>query len=107
MSDGRFITDYRTSTQREEHIKYLNQIQNEDVYRMFLQNNAENILDREWTQTKQTKSCVANACIHNYPTRVLPAWFVEERQMYDDMAKRQQMVCKPGIDYRLTVTKTV
>jgi hypothetical protein len=78
---------------------------------MFLQQNAEAIMDREWTQMKQTKAdtCVANECIHKYPTRVNPPWFVEERQIYDSAAYPENVKkypCKKqNGDYRLTVTK--
>lgn len=107
MSDGRLFTDYRTPTRREEHIKYMNGVTRNDDYRMFLQQNAETIMDREWDSIKQTKSCNVNECIHNYPTRVNPPWFVEEINNFDSLPKknRKKFTCAPENDYRLTVTK--
>lgn len=107
MSDGRLFTDYRMPTRREEHIKYMNGVTRNDDYRMFLQQNAETIMDREWDSMKQKKSCFVSECIHNYPTRVYPPWFVEEINNYDSLPKknRKKFTCEPENDYRLTVTK--
>ena len=103
MSDGRLFTDYRSTTQREENIKYINGIQNEDEYRMFLQNNADTIINREWQMNDKLKSCKnANACIHTYPTRVRPAWFVEEMQKYNDKARLTKYACVQDKEYRMT-----
>ena len=105
MSDGRFLTDYRTAVRREEHNKHVNNIVRNDDYRIFLQNNANKIMNNEWSHLKKNNSCWVNECIHNYPTRVYPPWFVEERMRYDSLAdpKRQQKFpCATKQDYRLT-----
>ena len=48
MDDGRFITNYKSSTCNNEYIKYVNGIVRDDDYRLFLQLNADKIMDSEW-----------------------------------------------------------
>ena len=106
MSDGRLLTDYRTAVRREEYNKYINNIVRDDEYRIFLQKNSEKIMDNEWSHLKNTKSCWVNQCVHNYPTRVYPPWFVEERQNYDSLAsKTKKFPCEKFNDYRMSITK--
>jgi hypothetical protein len=105
MEDGRHLTDYRTAVRREEYIKYVNNIVRNDDQRLFYQQNGEKIMNEEWDYFKKTASCVTNECIHNYPTRVYPPWFVEERQRYDQLqkCKRENIYkCPTGVDYRIT-----
>lgn len=107
MEDGRFLTDYRTPVRREEYVKYINNIVRDDDYRMFLQKNANPIMDKEWEYTRRNKSCWVSECVHNYPTRVYPPWFVEERMKYDSLTNPNRKVrfqCKKQNDYRLTQT---
>jgi hypothetical protein len=104
MEDGRHLTDYRTATRREEYIKYVNNVVRNDDYRLLLQQNASKFMDAEWEYTKQTSSCWTNDCIHNYPTRVYPPWFVEERLRHDslqDPNKKHIYRCAEKNDYRL------
>jgi hypothetical protein len=108
MEDARHLTDYRTSTRREEYIKYVNNVVRNDDYRMFLQQNASTIMDSEFAYHKSTGSCNTNECVHNYPTRVFPPWFVEERIKYDSLQnpnRTQVYKCSDKKDYRLTETK--
>ena len=108
MNDGRLLTDYRTAVRREEYVKYINNIVRDDEYRVFLQANGESIADNEWNYYKKNKSCWVNECIHNYPTRVYPPWFVEERIKYDSLSKPnrvQRFQCAPKNDYRMMQTK--
>ena len=110
MSDGRLFTDFRTATRREETNKYINNIIRDDEYRLFLEQNADEIMDNIWEYNKKTKSCWQNECVHNYPTRVFPPWFVEERKAYDQLAiprnKRTKLYACPQFnDYRITQTK--
>ena len=105
MEDGRHLTDYRTAVRREEYIKYVNNIVRNDDQRLFYQQNGEQIMNDEWDYFKKTASCSTNECIHNYPTRVYPPWFVEERQRYDQLqkCKRENIYkCPTGVDYRIT-----
>lgn len=107
---GRQLSDFQTSTRRNEYIKYVNDIYRDDQYRLFLQNNGKEIMDREWEYHKTHDKCWVNYCIHDYPTRVLPNQMVHERQVYDSIsnpstnqkfAKDRQ--CPPPMpDYRMT-----
>ena len=111
MEDGRHLTDYRTAVRREEYIKYVNNIVRNDDQRLFYQQNGKQIMNEEWDYFKKTASCSTNECIHNYPTRVYPPWFVEERIRYDELQnncnRTQKYICPNGIDYRLTETTCV
>jgi hypothetical protein len=108
LSDGRLFTDWRTAVRREEHMKYINNIVRDDEYRLFLEKNAENIMDNTWDNLKREKSCWVNECVHNYPTRMHPTWFYEERKNYDSLYnpnRKTHYICSPKRDYRATITK--
>ena len=108
MSDGRLLTDYRTAVRRNEYVKFINNIIRDDEYRLFLQRNAEAIADNEWNYYRKNRSCWVNECIHNYPTRVYPPMFVEERLKYDslsDPTRKIRFQCPPKSDYRMMETK--
>jgi hypothetical protein len=108
MEDARHLTDYRTATRREEFVKYVNNIVRNDDYRLFLQKNANNLMDSVWDYHKSVGSCPVNECVHTYPTRVYPPWFVEERMKYDslfDPSRKEKYACAPRIDYRLNENK--
>jgi len=112
MSDGRLFTDFRTAIRRDEGYKYMNGIVRDDEYRVFLQQNAEKIMDETWKYTSKNKTCWKNECIHNYPTRAYPPWFVEERKAYDKLQlpknKRTEIyTCPRYEDYRATHTNSV
>ena len=53
-----------------EYIKYTNGIVRDDDYRLFLQTNAEKMMDSEWLFLRENYSCFNNACVHNYPLRI-------------------------------------
>jgi len=109
MADqGRHLGDYKTATRRNEYIKYINNVWRDDQYRLFLQMNGKDILDREWEYHKKRDSCWTNECVHKYPTRTNPRHFQQEREAYDSinnpntnklMAPMRQ--CKKYEDYRL------
>lgn len=104
MSDGRFTTDYRPHVQMEEYIKYINNINRDDRLRLFLQGNACKIMDAEWKHLRNNNSCWVNQCVHNYPTRVFPAWFAEELRdynMYSDPNIQTNFKCAKFSDYRM------
>jgi hypothetical protein len=108
MEDGRLFLDARTAVRREEYIKFINNIVRDDEHRMFYQKNAETIMDKEWAYNRQNKSCWLKECVHTYPTRVYPPWFVEERKNYDSLnnpLRTQKFACRKGNDYRMTHTK--
>lgn len=106
MSDGRHFTDYKTSSRRNEYVKYINNIVRDDEYRIFLQQNSESILDKEWSNYRKTMACKETECIHKYPTRTLPQLFGQERMAYDSQFNRnrphQNNTCQNFQDYRLT-----
>ena len=90
-------------TNIQEILKYIKGISNENDYRMFLQNNTQTIINREWEVNNKLKSCKnANTCIHNYPTRVTPAMFAEELQRYNDRQRQVKYPCVLGREYRMT-----
>lgn len=105
---GRQFTDYQTSTRKNEYIKYINDIWRDDQYRLFLQLNGKNIMDREWIYNKKNNSCWVNDCIHKYPTRQEPKDFAQEREAFNSIfnlnIKKQytpMRTCKKYNDYRL------
>ena len=48
VMDYSSFTDYRTSHRREQYIRSINGIVDNNDYRMFLQNNTGKILQNEW-----------------------------------------------------------
>lgn len=106
MSDGRHMTDYRPHVQVEEQIKYVNGIVRDDEARMFLQGNAEKIMNREWEYLRKNKSCWVNECVHKYSTFMNPQMFSEELHNYNSLSNPQHkpFVCPVYDDYRLTMT---
>jgi hypothetical protein len=57
MSDGRSMTDYRSSTFIDDLIRADNNISNSLHYRVFLQNNADALMDRHRQVACQTNCC--------------------------------------------------
>lgn len=111
MEDGRFLTDLRTANTREQYIKTINGFVRDDDYRLFLQQNAEKIMDREWDQLKTSNSCRTNCCVHKYPTRTTNGTSYEELKTYNDVrtgrlkpTDAQYPVCPKMADYRMSHT---
>jgi len=107
MSDGRILSDYESDTKRNEYIKYLNSIYRDDDYRLFLQYNADKIMNKEWEYLKNDYSCHVGSCTHNYPTRTNLANFKDEMVNTDNAFKflksKRTNVCDPSLkDYTLT-----
>lgn len=109
QDQGRPLCDFQTATRRNEYIKYINDIWRDDQYRLFLQQNGKEVMDREWMFHRKNNSCWTNDCVHNYPTRVLPRQMYQERQAYDSIfdpktnARLAPMRrCIPYEDYRMT-----
>jgi hypothetical protein len=80
---GRHLADFQSSTRRDEYIKYVNDIYRDDQYRLFLQSNGREIMDREWAFHKKYSSCWDSPCIHKFPSRCNARQYWEERQAYD------------------------
>jgi len=57
MSDGRFLTDYRSATVREQLFRLNNGLEDENKARTVRIDNAEQILDNEWKQMMATQVC--------------------------------------------------
>jgi hypothetical protein len=108
MDDARFLTNYKSSSSNNEYIKYMNGIIRDDDYRLFLQLNADKIMDSEWMYLRRNNSCWNNACVHTYNTRLDPRFFVQERKDADLLFKSKEipktMNCPKYVDYRLTTT---
>ena len=101
MSDGRFTSDFKTATRRNEYVKYINNIERDDQYRLFLQNNGNTIMNNIWDHHKQNDRCFVNRCVHTYPTRCTAAQLSEEMQKYNSA---QEPGCETFEDYRATNT---
>ena len=108
MDDGRFTTNYKSDSSINEYIKYMNGITRDDDYRLFLQINAEKLMDSEWLYLRKNDSCWNNACVHKYNTRMDPRFFVQERQNANLLFKTRELptslACPKYVDYRLTTT---
>jgi hypothetical protein len=106
MDDGRFTTNYKTSSCINEYIKYVNGITRDDDYRLFLQMNADKLMNIEWDHLKKNDSCWNNACVHNYPLRMDPRDFTKERLdanlLFQKNSLPDTLQCKRYADYRLT-----
>lgn len=103
-TDGRSFTDFKTPTQRNEYIKYINNIWRDDNYRVFLQSNASQIMDREFHYNKKVNKCVANTCIHNsYPLRSLPQDYANQMNAYNNRYIKDTghpHTTRSGVDYQ-------
>jgi hypothetical protein len=108
MNDGRFTTNYKTATCINEYIKYVNGVTRDDDYRLFLQLNATKMMDSEWAYLRKNDSCWNNACVHNYPLRMDPRDFSQERMKADLLFQKKvlpnNLQCPQYADYRLTET---
>ena len=108
MDDGRFITNYKSATCNNEFIKYMNGIVRDDDYRLFLQLNADKIMDSEWLYLIKNDSCWDNACVHKYPLRMDPRDFSQERERANLLFKTNDLPdsfkCNIYSDYRMTET---
>lgn len=110
MEDGRFLTDFRTPSTREQYNKAINGIVRDDDWRMFLQKHADHIMDKQWNYMRTNYSCFTNACIHDYPLRTTPMMNYDELEMYNAVRLGKPVkdfpYCKNMADYRMTVTNT-
>ena len=113
MNDSRFLTDFRSANTREQYVKTVNNFVRDDDYRVFLQQNAENIIDRDWNYMKD-KSCKNSVCIHKFPTRVTQGNNFEEMSLYNSVRTGKLSPSSPNFpscpaqnDYRISDTKGV
>ena len=108
MNDARFTTNYKLDSSINEYIKYMNGITRDDDYRLFLQINANKLMDSEWMYLKKNDSCWNNACVHKYPLRMDPRLFVQERKnanlLFQNKIIPDNLRCDIYSDYRMSET---
>lgn len=108
MDDGRFTTNYKSSSNINEYIKYMNGITRDDDYRLFLQINADKLMDSEWLYLRNNDSCWNNACVHHYPLRMDPRAFTQERENANMLFQKKELPnnfkCVDYSDYRMSET---
>jgi hypothetical protein len=103
----RELTDYRPNVYINEQVKYINGLNRDDEYRMFLQNNGEKLMNGEWTYLKQNNSCFINECIFdNKHVMVHPTTFDSEMKRNNELLNKPRLSstyqCKKMDDFRLT-----
>ena len=91
MDDGRFITHSRSDSCINEYIKYANGIVRDDDYRLYLQLNADKLMDAEWSSLIKNDSCFNNACVHTYPLRMDPRDFAQEKEKVNLLFKTNNL----------------
>lgn len=108
MDDGRFTTNYKSSSTINEYIKYMNGITRDDDYRLFLQINADRLMDSEWMYLRKNDSCWNNACVHHSPLRQDPRTFTQERKNANMLFEKKELPndfrCMDYADYRMSET---
>lgn len=85
MSDGRFLSDNRTPTARNEQIKSSLKITRDDEYRTHLQKNATGIASNTWSSLKKNNTCSVGKSIHTYSTVVSHEDMAFERLTHDKL----------------------
>ena len=107
MSDGRFLTDYRSSHTRELYNMSKLKINNASDYRLLLEKDANKIMDKEWCNLIDNNSCKSDVCFHQYKTSPEPFELNEELVIYNKVKTgkmKKGPVCNKYTDYRLTMT---
>lgn len=104
----RGLSNYEPHWVVDEKIKYNNDIIRDDTYRLFLQTNANKIMDDEWLKMRKNSSCWNNPCVHIYPTRMNPKLFSEERKranmVFTERTLPESFRCQNYADARMTKT---
>jgi hypothetical protein len=100
---GRELGDFSTSIEREERIKAANNIWRDDLYRLFLQTHATELMDREWDFYSRKNQCVANTCVfNNNHMNSSPLDYAKEMATYNmTFNSKKYGVCKKYKDQRL------
>jgi hypothetical protein len=108
MDDGRFTTNYKTASCYNEYIKYENGITRDDDYRLFLQLNADKMMDNDWLKLRKNDSCWNNSCVHKYPLRMDPRDFTKEIEnanlLFRSKLLPDNFKCESFADYRMVET---
>jgi len=99
---GRDYGDFESSTNRNEYIKYVNNIWRDDQYRLFLQTHGKKFMDEEWKYYSKKNSCVANNCVHNFPILSTPLDYANEMYKYNmNFNNKKYCRCKNYTSQRL------
>ena len=108
---SRDFTDWRSSTRIVESLKLKNGLKRDDDTRIFLQDNANNMINGDYNFYKKHMTCGDIQCIHSgFPTRMYSPWFVQQRNNYDASmigntnymnVNDKKFKCQPLKDYRL------
>ena len=105
MGGFRELTNYQTDAFINEQIKQNLNIVRDDQYRVFLQNNGQQILDNTWDFYKNNYSCWNNQCIfRNKRTIIPPTVFPEEMKRWNGLTDNSNIYiypCELSPDYRL------
>jgi len=111
MADGRFLTDYRSANAREQYNKTINGygLAGDNQFRMFMQQNGEQIMDSEWDFYINQVACKPKCCVHTNPTRTTSGANFNELEVYDAVRQgklkptdKAYPICTKLADYRLT-----
>ncbi len=89
MADDRIFTDYRSPIVREETNKRVANINRDDNFRMFLQQNGKNIMSNDWMNLEKMGKCFKNSCVHHQNRTISNnAEFAREFRDYNIMMKK-------------------
>ena len=63
-------------------------------------------MDNEWNDYKNKSKCKDMSCVHTYPTRMPPQYFINERLKYNKTFTSDNNInsidCKKYDDYRMS-----
>lgn len=82
---GRHLTDFRSTTVRDEYLKAKNNIYRDDDFRLYLQTNATDLMSSRNRYHLANNRCWVNDCVHKYPTRCNLHTMAKEKEVYDSM----------------------
>lgn len=86
MSDqGRHLTDFRSTTVRDEYLKSQAGIYRDDDFRLHLQQNATKMMNNAHNYHLTDNRCWVNDCVHKYPTRCNIITLAHEKKVYDSL----------------------
>lgn len=101
MEDGKFLSDYKSSNVRELGTRKDNNINTNNDYRQFLQNNTVKLMDNIWNKMKEN-TCIENGCISTNPTYVQSGYFNGQLKKYNEMMQNEKAFpCQKNNDYRI------
>lgn len=105
MSDGRFLTDYRSATVREHVFKINNRYRDETEARNARIDNADQIMDTEWGSMADTQICNAAKYCYNTNPKTQTTTYLNNAKIlaYNGVIPAPECTKKCGT-YRLTST---